>query len=107
VPHSHGGRSSSENVVISCALCNDGKDKYTLRQLDVADPRITPPAPSRTAWVRAFSNRRTRKIAISLVSAASRSTTHRPLPRESLPPNNGVQATPMKPRATGAERWAS
>ena len=43
VPHSHGGRSSPDNVVISCALCNYGKDKYTLRQLGVADPRTTPP----------------------------------------------------------------
>ena len=48
VPHSHGGRSSADNVVISCALCNYGKDKYTLRQLDVADPRLTPPISS--AW---------------------------------------------------------
>ncbi len=46
VPHSHGGRSSLDNVVISCALCNYGKDKYTLRQLDVADPRLTPPVAS-------------------------------------------------------------
>lgn len=43
VPWSHGGRSSLDNVVIACALCNYGKDKYTLRQLDVADPRLTPP----------------------------------------------------------------
>src|SRR5512135_1512324 len=39
VPHRHGGRACPNNVVISCALCNYGKDKYTLRQLDVADPR--------------------------------------------------------------------
>jgi 5-methylcytosine-specific restriction endonuclease McrA len=48
IPHSHGGRSSSDNVVISCALCNFGKDRYTLRQLDVTDPRQIPPVP--TAW---------------------------------------------------------
>lgn len=46
VPHSHGGRSSLDNIVISCALCNFGKDKYTLRQLNLADPRLTPPTPS-------------------------------------------------------------
>ena len=46
VPHSHGGRSSPDNVVISCALCNFGKDKYTLRQLNLVDPRLTPPVPS-------------------------------------------------------------
>lgn len=48
VPHSHGGRSSPDNVVISCALCNFGKDKFTLRQLNLADPCLTPPVPS--AW---------------------------------------------------------
>jgi 5-methylcytosine-specific restriction endonuclease McrA len=46
VPHSHGGHSSLDNVVISCALCNYGKDKYTLRQLNLADPRQTPPVSS-------------------------------------------------------------
>lgn len=46
VPHSHGGRSSLDNVVISCALCNFGKDKYTLLQLNLADPRLTPPVSS-------------------------------------------------------------
>jgi hypothetical protein len=43
--HSRGGRSSESNVVVTCALCNFGKDKYTLRQLDVADPRLTEPVP--------------------------------------------------------------
>lgn len=42
-PHSHGGRSSVENVVISCALCNFGKDRFTLRQLHVEDPRLREP----------------------------------------------------------------
>lgn len=42
-PHSHGGRSSTENVVISCALCNFGKDRFTLRQLHVEDPRLREP----------------------------------------------------------------
>lgn len=42
-PHSHGGRSSVENVVITCALCNFGKDRFTLRQLHVEDPRLREP----------------------------------------------------------------
>ncbi|WP_111406168.1 HNH endonuclease [Meridianimarinicoccus sp. RP-17] len=42
-PHSHGGKSSIENVVITCALCNFGKDRFTLRQLDIEDPRLRPP----------------------------------------------------------------
>jgi 5-methylcytosine-specific restriction endonuclease McrA len=43
VPHSHGGRSDLENSVVSCALCNFGKDKYTLRQLGLEDPRLRDP----------------------------------------------------------------
>lgn len=42
VPHSHGGRSTADNVVISCALCNFGKDRYTLNQLGLEDPRLRP-----------------------------------------------------------------
>lgn len=45
-PHSHGGQSSVENVVVTCALCNFGKDRHTLRQLDIEDPRLRPPVPS-------------------------------------------------------------
>ncbi|MDE3239466.1 MAG: HNH endonuclease [Paracoccaceae bacterium] len=45
-PHSHGGRSTAENVVVTCALCNFGKDRFTLRQLDLEDPRLRPPVPS-------------------------------------------------------------
>ena len=47
VPHSHGGRSDEDNVVISCALCNFGKLNYTLKQLDIADPRLRAPVPTR------------------------------------------------------------
>ena len=60
VPHSHGGRSSLDNVVISCALCNFGKDKYTLRQLNIEDPRLTPPVPSTWDGLERF---RTSKLA--------------------------------------------
>lgn len=42
-PHSHGGRSNEDNVVISCALCNFGKDRFTLRELDLEDPRLREP----------------------------------------------------------------
>lgn len=43
VPHSHGGSSSEDNLVVTCALCNYGKDKYTLMQLGISDPRLRPP----------------------------------------------------------------
>ena len=45
VPHSHGGSSSEDNIVVTCALCNYGKDGYTLRQLGISDPRLRPPEP--------------------------------------------------------------
>jgi 5-methylcytosine-specific restriction endonuclease McrA len=48
MPHSHGGASDDLNSVVSCALCNFGKDKYTLRQLGLSDPRDRPPVAS--AW---------------------------------------------------------
>ncbi|WP_371933304.1 hypothetical protein [Ruegeria discodermiae] len=43
MPHSHGGLSDAENVVVSCALCNFGKHGFTLRQLGVSDPRLREP----------------------------------------------------------------
>lgn len=45
VPHSHGGRSSEDNIVVCCAICNFGKDGFTLKQLDIADPRLRQPEP--------------------------------------------------------------
>lgn len=45
VPHSHGGLSSVDNVVISCALCNFGKWNFTLKQLGLSDPRLRLPEP--------------------------------------------------------------
>jgi 5-methylcytosine-specific restriction endonuclease McrA len=48
VPHSHGGRTDLANSVVSCALCNFGKDKYSLRQLGLEDPRLR--APVLTDW---------------------------------------------------------
>lgn len=43
IPHSHGGRSDPENVVVTCALCNFGKHGFTLRQLGLSDPSLRPP----------------------------------------------------------------
>jgi 5-methylcytosine-specific restriction endonuclease McrA len=43
VPHSHGGCSCLENIVVTCALCNYGKDRYTLAQLGLSDPRQRQP----------------------------------------------------------------
>jgi 5-methylcytosine-specific restriction endonuclease McrA len=43
IPHSHGGRSDTENVVITCALCNFGKHGFSIRQLGLSDPCLRPP----------------------------------------------------------------
>lgn len=45
VPHSHSGSSSEDNVVVCCALCNYGKDRFTLKQLGLSDPRLRSPEP--------------------------------------------------------------
>ena len=54
VPLCHGGRNDLSNLVISCALCNFGKWNWTLRQLDILDPRdfppLSPPERRPTGW---------------------------------------------------------
>ena len=42
-PHSHGGSSAIENIVVTCALCNFGKEDRTLAELGLSDPRARPP----------------------------------------------------------------
>lgn len=46
VPHAHGGGNALDNLVITCAACNYGKMNYTLEQLGLKDPRMTPPVKS-------------------------------------------------------------
>lgn len=72
-PHSHGGRSSVENVVITCALCNFGKDRFTLRQLDIEDPRKREPIKSDFDGLE-----RLRRAAVAVIkpSQASKDTQH-------------------------------
>ncbi len=43
VPHSHGGRTAEDNLVITCALCNYAKWDNTLKQLRLEDPRDCAP----------------------------------------------------------------
>lgn len=117
VPHSHGGPSSEENVVVSCALCNFGKDRFTLRQLGLSDPRLRSPEPS--SWdglerLRAFE---------SLVLGRSKTSPVKTDLHEALAP--APKATPTQahfstfflpgarlrgeyvytPRIAGRERW--
>lgn len=48
VPHSRGGRTDIENVVVTCAPCNYGKGDCMLEELGLIDPRSRPGV--RTSW---------------------------------------------------------
>jgi 5-methylcytosine-specific restriction endonuclease McrA len=60
MPHSRGGDSSAENVVITCAACNYGRINWTVAEVALIDPRTMPI--KKTLWdglrsFRASSNR--------------------------------------------------
>ena len=48
VPHSRGGRTDIENIVVTCAPCNYGKGNWMLEELGLIDPRLGPVV--RTSW---------------------------------------------------------
>ena len=48
VPHSRGGRTDTENVVVTCAPCNYGKGDCMLEELGLIDPRLRPGV--QTSW---------------------------------------------------------
>ncbi len=43
IPHSRGGHTTLDNMVITCAPCNFGRMEYTLAEVGLADPRDRPP----------------------------------------------------------------
>lgn len=43
VPYRCGGRTDLANLVTSCPGCNYGKDRFTIHQLGIDDPRVCPP----------------------------------------------------------------
>ena len=43
-----GKRTDIENVVVTCAQCNYGKNEFMLEELGVIDPRLHPAV--RTSW---------------------------------------------------------
>ena len=47
LPHSRGGESSFDNVVVTCAPCNFGRMEKTLEEVGLIDPRIARVSP---AW---------------------------------------------------------
>lgn len=48
LPYQRGGPTTEENLVTSCWACNYGKDRYTVEQLGIDDPRERPP--EKTEW---------------------------------------------------------
>lgn len=48
LPHSRGGRTDLDNLVITCGPCNYGRSEATLEEVGLVDPR-TRPVP-RTGW---------------------------------------------------------
>ncbi len=50
--HSRGGPTSLDNMVIACAACNFGRDRYTLEEMRFTDPRTDKRTPS---WANADS----------------------------------------------------
>lgn len=48
VPHSHGGRSDVENIVITCGPCNYGRGNWLLEEVGLIDPRTR--TICRTSW---------------------------------------------------------
>jgi 5-methylcytosine-specific restriction endonuclease McrA len=44
--HSRGGATDLENLVVACAACNFGRDRFTLDEMRLTDPRIDVRLPS-------------------------------------------------------------
>jgi 5-methylcytosine-specific restriction endonuclease McrA len=59
VPHSRGGDSSAENVVITCAACNYGRINWTVAEVGLIDPRTQPIKCSSWDGLRSFVHPRT------------------------------------------------
>lgn len=48
IPHARGGTNEAENIVVTCAPCNNGRSNLTLEEVGVADPRSR--EPFRSSW---------------------------------------------------------
>jgi 5-methylcytosine-specific restriction endonuclease McrA len=48
LPHARGGTNDFDNMLVSCAPCNCGRDKLTLEEAGLADPRTREPI--RSSW---------------------------------------------------------
>lgn len=48
LPHARGGTNDMENMLVTCAPCNCGRDSLTLEEAGLSDPRLRDPI--RSAW---------------------------------------------------------
>lgn len=48
--HSRGGETSLDNIVVTCAACNYGRDRFMMSEVGLLDPRIHPRAPYWSGW---------------------------------------------------------
>ena len=51
--HSRGGATDLDNLIIACAACNFGRDRFTLEEMQLSDPRTDIRLPTwdgRHAW---------------------------------------------------------
>jgi hypothetical protein len=44
--HSRGGETTMENLVVTCAACNFGRDRFMMTEVGVRDPRVHPRYPT-------------------------------------------------------------
>lgn len=50
VVHSRGGETTMENIVVTCAACNFGRDRYMMSEVGLRDPRSNPRLPTWSGW---------------------------------------------------------
>ena len=50
VVHSRGGETSLDNIVVTCAACNYGRDRFMMAEVCLRDPRLHPRAPYWNGW---------------------------------------------------------
>ena len=48
LPHARGGNNELDNIVVTCAPCNNGRSNLTLEEVGLADPRLRQPV--RSTW---------------------------------------------------------
>jgi hypothetical protein len=46
IPHARGGTNDADNIIVTCAPCNNGRSNLTLEEAGVTDPRLRSPVVS-------------------------------------------------------------